>query len=128
MNGESQPAAAEEKEGMQIKRDAAGNFVSKLIFSQSDAAPHLRGALATAPGAVDQQALAVYPNPAAESFVLTDLAGPGDLTVRNMLGKVVLHQRVNADAVIDIRSLPVGLYLLNVSTPKGQLVRKLVKQ
>lgn len=108
--------------------DAVGNFVSKLIFSQSDAAPHLRQALATTPAVSGQQVLGVYPNPVIERFALAGLDGPADLTVRNSLGTIVLHERVAIDGAVDMSSLPGGLYLLHISTAGEQLVRKIVKQ
>ena len=108
--------------------DAAGNFISKLIFSQSDAGPHLRQALATAPGTSGEPDLAVYPNPVAGSFALAGLAGPADLTVRNTLGDNVLHQQVAAGEAVDISALPAGLYLLDIRTANAHTVRKMVKQ
>ena len=74
------------------------------------------------------QPLRFYPNPVTTSFVVDGLREAGELTLRDYLGRICLHQQVEANERVDISALPVGIYVLTVRTAEGQLVQKLVKQ
>nr|WP_236050072.1 T9SS type A sorting domain-containing protein [Hymenobacter negativus] len=108
--------------------NSSGGLVSKKTYDQTDASP-ARPALASAPDiAATSEVLAVYPNPVTGSFLLNGLVEPGDITVRNSLGKVLLRQHVKANERVDISRLPAGLYLLTIGTTQGEVVQKIVKE
>ena len=81
----------------------------------------LHGRSATSPE------VGVYPNPGSQGlFHLTSPPALGtELTVTNLLGKVVLQTSVSNNTVLDLSKQPSGMYLLR--TPDGKLV-KLIKE
>ncbi|MBO2011889.1 T9SS type A sorting domain-containing protein [Hymenobacter negativus] len=116
------------KTTIMYRLNSSGGLVSKKTYDQTDASP-ARPALASAPDiAATSEVLAVYPNPVTGSFLLNGLVEPGDITVRNSLGKVLLRQHVKANERVDISRLPAGLYLLTIGTTQGEVVQKIVKE
>ena len=81
-------------------------------------------------GTEDQEInnIKIYPNPTSD-FVYIDLHDTHsvkELTVYNITGKQVVSQKTTK---IDLRSLPVGTYILKVSFTNGQhLIRKVIKR
>ena len=108
--------------------DANGNFVSKLIFSEQDNAPHYRTALATAE-APATPAFAVYPNPAASTLSIQLGTDATQATLRDLTGRVCRTQPLTGQAgQMDIQQLPAGVYMLSVSTAQGEVRQKVVKE
>lgn len=91
----------------------------------------------TATGIEDTEfakALNVYPNPFSDAFMITSENGITDVTVRvlNTIGQVVLEQKFReigtTPVVVQTGSgLAPGIYNLEISSPQGNLVRKLDK-
>ena len=52
----------------------------------------------------------------------------GDVTIYNILGRKVVDQKVNSKGVIDVKlpNLSTGIYIVNVSTEKGNISKKIV--
>lgn len=78
--------------------------------------------------------ISVYPNPASENLTL-DLSVLKDKTVTvnviDMTGKQILSfdkMTVNTKNKVDVSSLPVGNYVLNVHTSQGIITRNFIKQ
>lgn len=73
-------------------------------------------------------AVSVSPNPAIESvWVQVEGDQPRQVLLIDMLGKVVLQQKVSSPAFrLPLTGLPAGLYLLAVETDRGRVVRKIV--
>lgn len=72
--------------------------------------------------------LLVYPNPSTGVFKIS-LQEDSSIEIYNLLGKVVYSNKVNAgESTIDISSLQLGLYLLEVKSNKGVAVKKIIKQ
>ncbi len=72
------------------------------------------------------ETLYLYPNPAKNQLTVeTTLTEKANLRIVNMLGAVILEkQLIQTTSVIDISSLPSGLYVVTV----GEHVQKLVKE
>ena len=70
----------------------------------------------------------LYPNPARESVVLRGLPESGaEVTVRDLVGRVVLRERLQGTAaLIDTRRLAGGVYLLTAATEGGCRTLRLV--
>jgi len=73
-------------------------------------------------------AFRVYPNPCEGRFaVLRTKAGPADVTITDLMGRVVLTQRMGmAQQWFDLGGWPAGMYLVNVSTGHKQHSTKLI--
>jgi hypothetical protein len=68
-----------------------------------------------------QPVLKLYPNPATEQLTLENAIGES-IEIVNMVGQVVLYQR-NIVSVLDIRSLPNGVYFVKTANRIGHFVK-----
>jgi hypothetical protein len=101
------------------------------VYGTATTATAARTAQATS-AAAEPQDLAIYPNPASDQ--LTVRLAPtsphsGQLTLSNHLGQVVCRQDLNGgENKVNLQGLATGIYLLTLTTPQGQINRKLSKQ
>ncbi|GAA4413444.1 hypothetical protein GCM10023187_41740 [Nibrella viscosa] len=75
-------------------------------------------------------AVKVYPVPATAIVNVEVPAGEtiSELTLTSITGGTIAQQRPGtAKAVIDVSSLPKGIYILNIQTPTGSVSRRVVK-
>lgn len=108
--------------------DANGNFISKLIFSEQDNAPHYRTALASADASA-APALAVYPNPTTGTLTMQFDADATQATLCDLTGRVWRTQALSSRSEqLDMRALPAGVYVLSVRTAHGEIRQKVVKE
>lgn len=71
----------------------------------------------------------IFPNPASTSIVVTGLRENADVSIYNSLGELVLAiPSYSNAAVINLESLPVGVYQLSVQTGEQRITKVLVKQ
>ncbi|MEM6770140.1 MAG: DVUA0089 family protein [Bacteroidota bacterium] len=111
--------------------DAMGNSAAELCSLT----------VVVTPNSVEQlpaldAALTAYPNPTAGLLTVTieDFAiATGELTVRDLSGRTILRRAVNNTPPswteqLDLSSYPAGIYTLQVTTPEGQLTRRIVRQ
>lgn len=67
----------------------------------------------------------VFPNPA-EGFVNVTAEGLQNITLIDMMGRIVKEQSASQSAtVVDLSNLPTGLYFLRVTTDKGVALQRL---
>jgi hypothetical protein len=72
--------------------------------------------------------LAVYPNPVVDVLTVSYNEPIAEVALINMLGQVVIIQKVNADKVeVNTSKLQSGSYILKVTTAKGGATVKIVK-
>ncbi|HMQ75540.1 MAG TPA: T9SS type A sorting domain-containing protein [Flavobacteriales bacterium] len=62
----------------------------------------------------------VFPNPACDRVMLTGITGTGTVRMYDMQGRMVLEQRPDASAAVDVRSLAGGCYALRIATAAGE--------
>lgn len=109
---------------------ATGNalYLDDLAFTYDDVTATRNAALAAA--------LQVYPNPSTSGlFTVHADAHSGSLahtslTVTDAQGRTVLHQVATSSPPprqLDLQQQPAGCYLLRLDTPRGMVVRRLVK-
>ena len=69
----------------------------------------------------------IYPNPATEGRIViqTQSAGSLEVTVFDVLGKSVLHQKL-ANHTLDVSSLKSGIYMVQISSNNGTATKKLI--
>lgn len=77
------------------------------------------------------QELNSYPNPAGAEMTVELSAtekNPAELTITDGLGRVVMHRTLTqARGVLDVRSLPTGVYMLRATYPDGQVLGQQVQ-
>lgn len=81
-------------------------------------------------------ALTAYPNPTKGMLTVSITDFPiasGELSIRDMSGRTILRRTLNDTASswsdqLDLSAYPTGIYTLQVTTPKGQLTRRIVRQ
>lgn len=82
-----------------------------------------------------QRAISLVPNPTQSSCVLqlsNDYFGEVKISISNLLGQIVFQtvtnkNDVNLSQTIDLQSFANGVYLVQLQTSKGKVVKKLVK-
>ncbi len=76
--------------------------------------------------------IAVYPNPAGEVLQISGVAGNARYTLSGLEGKVLKRGQLEVagkgDHSVAIPSLKKGIYLLQITTSKGSITRKIVKE
>jgi hypothetical protein len=75
--------------------------------------------ITAAPTAIDAPSVAsairVYPDPAAESFRISGVTGPAQVTVTDANGRIVFRKTVAGNEPISAGHWPQGIYLINVN-------------
>ncbi|MBA3649876.1 MAG: T9SS type A sorting domain-containing protein [Chitinophagales bacterium] len=67
----------------------------------------------------------IYPNPATDQLhIEAPSIHNATVIILNLLGQVVLKQQFSDNASIEISTLPKGMYLINITDKKGNVVQK----
>ncbi len=74
------------------------------------------------------QNLFVYPNPASDHFKIGGLNDAVQFRVFNVLGSIVLKGDINPNEAIQISRLDSGLYLLEINSTQGTMVKRFLKE
>ena len=74
----------------------------------------------------------IYPNPTQNSITIdlgTEASPNTTLTLYDLLGKTMHRQRIsNRKTVVNMADLAQGIYLVQISNPKGNKVLKVIKE
>ncbi|MGJ5641594.1 endonuclease [Formosa sp. S-31] len=71
----------------------------------------------------------IYPNPAKNNLVYISTTKDIDVTIYNILGKVILKQHLTAHSkTINVSQLNQGVYVMKLSSDSGSITKKLIKQ
>nr|WP_251046999.1 T9SS type A sorting domain-containing protein [Hymenobacter sp. ISL-91] len=71
----------------------------------------------------------VYPNPVLTKLTVELPAAGGRYRILSMLGGTLMAGELfDSKAELDMTTLPTGLYQLEISTPAGREMRKIIKQ
>ena len=115
-----------------IKFNATGGARTTLSYTLGEGAPSFQQSAASAAvaagGEAEASVISVHPNPATSKVTLAGMPEKGAVTLRSVAGKVYLKQQVDQAETLDISSVPAGVYILTITTAKGQVNRKLIKQ
>jgi len=68
------------------------------------------------------------PNPTTDSFTLNGLEELATVLLMDLNGKVLLTKQVNNNETVSVKGLLKGIYIAKVSTSKGTIQQKLIKQ
>lgn len=71
----------------------------------------------------------VFPNPAGSTLSIVSTQNfPLQLQLRALNGKILKDMMISTNELIDVRDLPSGLYLLEISNEYGITTKKFIKQ
>lgn len=73
----------------------------------------------------DVSILTVYPNPATDQFAIQTKDQISEVLIFDLSGSLVMTSRFSS---VNISSLPVGLYTVQITTSKGIIYKKLIKK
>lgn len=74
-------------------------------------------------------AITLFPNPFNASITLAGIKGSADLLLYNLLGAEVGSWKINNEnTTLETGNLPSGIYLLQIKTEEGILVKKIIKE
>jgi len=82
--------------------------------------------IATSVHELSQNEVQIHPNPVRQSFTITTNLLIEQVTIRNLTGQVVYSQQFTSDT-IETDQLSNSIYLVEIKTNKGLMIKKLVK-
>ncbi|MCC3156212.1 CotH kinase family protein [Hymenobacter sp. 15J16-1T3B] len=92
------------------------------VFGQS-----CNGVTAAKTAATVNPLLQLYPNPATDNLRIESEARGGELSLRDLSGRVVLQTTLkSAQSQVDVRALRRGLYVVTLKTPTAVVTQKLL--
>lgn len=77
---------------------------------------------------IAQLSIKLYPNPTSESFCISGFEEYATLKLTDISGKVILAKQVLDNEIIPTSSLPKGIYIVELTTKKGVIEKKLLKK
>ena len=76
----------------------------------------------------EDNSITLYPNPATSDIKISSESRINSIEVFNSLGQKIYQENINAkEKIIDINSFSKGIYIIGVSTDKGYINKKLIK-
>jgi hypothetical protein len=81
----------------------------------------------TAVPTINNTILNVYPNPTTESFQISGIDGAALITIKDLNGKNLLTKQIKGNENISVSSLSIGIYMLEIKTNEGSILKKIVK-
>ncbi|MGH1517890.1 T9SS type A sorting domain-containing protein [Chryseobacterium sp. JK1] len=115
-----------------INPSAANNATAKIAFQNSNYADLnsfsnnfniTAGTLNTSENTFSKNKTEIYPNPTTDFIRLTNLQSKVHYTINNLNGQLVLAGEYN-NRDIDVRQLPVGIYILNYDNQSIKFLKK----
>ena len=78
---------------------------------------------------VDNEQLTIFPNPFSTTVTLTGIKGDAELILYNSLGaEVAAWKTASTTTTLETDSLPAGIYLLQIKTAEGTVIKKIIKE
>ena len=84
-------------------------------------------ALPTALPAIPNADITIYPNPITDYFQLRGYDGSVLMVIRDLNGKVLLKKQVTANEEININTFSKGIYIVEINTGNGIVIKKIIK-
>ena len=83
--------------------------------------------ITTALPKVTNASINLYPNPTTDYFQVDGLDGTASISVKDLNGKILLTKQINSNDKININSLSNGIYMIEVNTKEGSILKKIIK-
>lgn len=77
---------------------------------------------------ISDQEITIYPNPMKDAFRLNGIKGKAILSISDINGKLLFTKEVEDKETVSMSSQPKGIYIVRITSAKGVVVRKLVKE
>lgn len=100
--------------------------VEKLKYT-SDTIQHYYNSnfsLFTSTGAIKNNAISIYPNPFLDLLNINGISVKTELKIFNSEGKLMLQKIVYVDGAIDVRTLPNGVYFIQLENKVAKFVKR----
>src|SRR5690606_24679874 len=75
-----------------------------------------------------KDAIVVYPTATADYVTVVVPVKADNITMHDMSGKMVLNVKAKGTQMIDMQSLPKGVYLINIQTELGNVTKKVIRK
>jgi hypothetical protein len=75
-------------------------------------------------GELENNDVAVYPNPIVESFRINGITVPTEVIIADLSGRTILQQTIEANESVTVGNLPKGLYLVCVNGKTLKVVKR----
>ena len=85
------------------------------------------GLYTTATNDVVADEIAIYPNPVKDVLNFKGLTSDAEIRVINMDGRIAMNQKITSES-LNVSSLPVGSYILIITTEEGTVAKKFIKK
>ena len=76
---------------------------------------------------VNTSDLRIYPNPTTDFLTIVTTAEISNISVSDLAGRKFIAT-ITSDKKVDVRSLPSGVYIINIKTSKGNSTQKFIKK
>jgi len=97
-------------------------------FTVTEAIYFNNGSVSTASLAkIEEFVFEIYPNPTNDKVTLSFEGQQARLVISDALGKLIFTEKVSSNGSISLADKPAGIYFFQLTTEKGELVRKVVK-
>ena len=83
--------------------------------------------ITTALPKITNASINLYPNPTTDYFQVDGLDGTASISVKDLNGKILLTKQINSNDKININSLSNGIYMIEVNTKEGSILKKIIK-
>jgi len=70
--------------------------------------------------------VSLYPNPSSAVFHIKGLQETSQIKIYDINGRTILTTSITNNQSVDVSNLSKGMYLVNISNPKGQTTKKLI--
>lgn len=79
--------------------------------------------------ALAQEDISIYPNPTNNFVTLSGVEGSATIELYNVLGKIVLSQKITKDKTeIDLSKETNGVYFIKIITENNSVTKKIIKE
>lgn len=75
-----------------------------------------------------KEGIAVYPTITSDYVTVVNPLKMGRITMHDMSGKMVLNVKAKDTQMIDMTSMPKGVYLINIETEHGNVTKKVIRK
>jgi len=69
----------------------------------------------------------LYPNPTTDYFQINGIDGNALITMKDLNGKTLLTKQINSSDKININTFSKGIYIIEVNTNEGSILKKIIK-
>ena len=88
---------------------------------------HIVEMATTAIPTITNSTISLYPNPTTDYFQVNGIDANTLITIKDLNGKTLIIKQINFSDKININSFSKGIYMIEVNTNKGLIIKKIIK-